>query len=588
MIRTVSLVALSATMLLGVASAQKVNKPFVWPAAWSDTPAKSAKRGGEVRQSQISDFKTYNPFTTAEAGSIPSIMTTGTAGLVTQDPRTDDFLPYMAESYKASADGKTYTFTLRQGMKFSNGNEITADDFITTMKIHMDEKVGSQARDGFIIKDKPVVFKKLGKYSLQVTFPERDVTAFAKLTIAPEDSKFWGPLYAKGGAEAVKQAWGLNTPAKNIISAGAWTLSGYRVGERASFVKNKYWGEWNRDSANQPLPYLNGQTYTIVKDTNADLAAFLAGQIDVGPVATADQLAQVKKAIDAGQLKATLLPNVSPNATSSWIVFNWNKSDSPEKQALFRDVSFRQAMSHLANRAAMVQLVFGGLGSEVYTSVYPIFNSFIPKDLKTYRYDPAAAAKLLADLGYSKKNSDGYLVNDKGDVLEFDLTTNAGNKQREQMAQIFADEAKKAGVKVNFKPIDFNNLVNALTATGDKRPFDAILLGLSGGDNIWPFGSNVVPCDGGLHFWNASGKCISPNETKIEQLYYQGLAETSAAKRKQIAAQMLRLESADQPVVYLAGTNYHVAYNNRLGGAYPKNLMNSYYGSRALPLTYIK
>ncbi|PYE54779.1 ABC transporter substrate-binding protein [Deinococcus yavapaiensis] len=587
--RAISVAALSATLLLGVASAQtKVTKPFVWPAAWSDTPAKSAKKGGVLRQSAISDFKTYNPFTTAEAGSIPSIEEVGTTGLVTQDPRTDDFIPYMAESYKASADGKVYTFTLRKGMKFSDGQEITADDFVTTFNITMDEKVGSQARDGFIINGKPVTMKKLGTYELQVTFPSKDVTAFAKLTLAPEPDHIWGKAYRSGGAEAVKKLYSLNTPAKELVTAGAWVLSGYRVGERASFVKNKYWGEWNKDSAGNALPYLDGQSFTIVKDTNADLAAFLAGQTDIAPISKADDLAQIKSAIDKGSLKANFYPNVGPNSTSSWIVFNWNKSDDPAKQALFRNEKFRQAMSQLANRAAMVKLVLGGLGSEVYTSVYPVFNSFIPKDLKTFKYDPAAAVKTLAGLGYTKKDSSGYLVNAKGDRVEFDLVTNAGNKEREQMMQIFADEAKKVGVKVNAKSIDFNNLVNALTASGDKRPFDAILLGLSGGDNIWPFGSNVVPCDGGLHFWNMSGKCLDTDEKKISDLYFQGLQESSTAKRRAIAADLLRTESTLQPVVYLIATNYHVAFNSRVGGAMPRNLWSSYYGSRLLPLTYIK
>lgn len=587
--RAISVAALSATLLLGVASAQtKVTKPFVWPAAWSDTPAKSAKKGGVLRQTNLSDFKTYNPFTTAEAGSIPSIMTVGTAGLVIQDPRTDDFIPYMAESYKASTDGKTYTFTLRKGMKFSDGEEITVDDYMTTYNIIMDEKVGSQSRDGFLVKGKPITFKKLGTYQLQVTFPERDVTAFAKLTLAPEPDHVWGKAYRSGGADAVKKMYGLGTTPKSVVTAGAWILTGYRPGERVTFAKNKYWGEWNKDSAGNSLPYLDGQTFAIVKDENADLAAFLAGQTDLVAANQAEDLAQIKSAIDKGTLKATLVPNVGPQSTSSWIVFNWNKSDDPAKQALFRNEKFRQAMSHVANRAAMVRIVLGGLGTEVYTSVYPVFARFVPKDLPTYKFNPAAATKLLAELGYTKKDASGFLVNAKGERLEFDLTTNAGNKVREQMMQIFADEARKIGVKVNAKPIDFNNLVNALTAAGDKRPFDAILLGLSGGDNIWPFGNNVVPCDGGLHFWNMSGKCLDPDEKKISDLYFQGLQETNLTKRRAIAADLLKIESKLQPVVYLAATNFHVAFNSRVGGAMPRNLWDSYYGSRVLPLTYIK
>ncbi|WP_027481334.1 ABC transporter substrate-binding protein [Deinococcus pimensis] len=563
--------------------------PFVWPAAWSADAPSAAKKGGELRLSTISDYKTMNPFTSAEAESIPGRLGTGT-GLFTQDPRNDDFIPYMADKDPVvSNNGKRFVVTIRQGMKFSDGQEITADDWVTTAKIHMDKAVGSNSYSSFYLNDKPIKVTKLGKYQLQFDFPQVSSSALSRLSYTPWPDHVFGKVYNSGGAAAIKQMWTLNTPVNQIVSPGMWNVDSYRAGERTVFEKNAYWGEWNKDSAGNALPYLDKMSMRIVSDVNAGIAAFIAGQLDQIGASTADQLAQIRRAVDGGNLKAEILANVSPQASSTWITFNWNKASDPFKQKIFRDVRFRRAMSHLADRDAMVKLVYGGLGSPSYFSLYPVFEkAWAPAGVPRYEYNLDAATKLLAEMGFKKKDKDGYLVDAQGRRLEFNLSTNAGNNQREGLMRLFADTAKKVGVKVNAQPIDFNVLVNQLTSTGADRPFDAILLGLSNGANIWPFGVNVVPCSGNLHSYNTSGKCLTSQEQLMSKLYDQGDQELNIARRKTIAGQLLKVESELQPVVYLASPNYHVVYNSRLGGAYPRNLMDAYYTSRTQALTFIK
>ncbi|RJF73457.1 ABC transporter substrate-binding protein [Deinococcus cavernae] len=565
--------------------------PFVYPQAWSADPAASAKRGGELRNWTLSDFKTLNPFTSKESGSLPTTWFAAGTGLFTQDPTNDKFIPDMAESMPVvSNGGKRFVVKIRQGMKFSDGQAITADDWVTTATLHKDDKVGSNSRDSFFVAEKPITVKKLDNYTLQFDFPSPSATAYVTMSYTPWPDHVFGKAYREGGAAAVTKMWGLSTPASQIVVPGAYTLDSYQAGQRAVIKRNERFGEWNVDAAGKPLPYLDKISFRVLENQNAALAAYLAGQLDVYGARGADDLAQIKKAIDAGSLKAELFPNVGPNSTSSWITFNWNKSGDPAKQKLFRDVRFRRAMSHIANRQAMIQLALGGLGSEVYYSVYPVFKSWISDSAPKYKYDLDAARKLLAEMGYTKKNSEGYLVDSKGKVLEFTLNTNSGNTVREQLGRIFADDAKKAGVKVNFVPINFNNLVDMLYEKGENRKFDAILLGLSGGDNIWPFGSNVVPCGGALHSYNnpTNGKCLTPQEQLMTKLFYQGDQEVDMNKRIAIGKKLLDAEAALQPVVYLAATNYHVTFNSRLGGEMPRNLWDAYYGSRNFIQTYIK
>lgn len=582
--------ALFLALALGAGSS--LAAPFVLPASWMAENPSQAKTGGEVRTYSLSDYKTLNPFTSSEADSLPTLM--ASVGLFTQDPSTDKFVPYMADAMPVvSNNNKRFVIKIRQGMKFSDGQAITADDFITTFKIHTDDKVGSNSYDSYFINGKPITLKKIDNYTLQFDFPQASASAYSRMGgLTPWPDHVFGPVYRSKGAEGIKAMWGIGANPSTIVSPGPWVISSYQAGQRAVLKKNTYFGEWVKDGAGKPLPYLDTMSIRLLKDLNAGLAAYLAGQIDIFGASKADDLAQIKRAIDGGNLKANLVPNVSPNSTSSWIVFNWNKSGDAAKQKIFRDVRFRQAMSHIANRQAMIQLALGGLGSEVYTGVYPVFKNYQFDSTPKYKYDLAAATKLLAQMGFSKKNAQGYLTNSAGQVLEFNLATNAGNTVREQLGRIFTDEAKKVGVKVNFTPIDFNNLVDQLQAKGANRPFDAILLGLSGGDNIWPYGSNVVPCGGNLHAFNvpADGKCLTPQESLMTKLYFQGDQTLDDDARRKIGEQLSKAEAQNQGFIYLVGTNYHVTYNSRLGGEYKRNLWDAYNGSRpyAQLTTYIK
>ena len=107
-----ALVLIGLLALAGAASAQT----FVWPQKWTVAKPQEAKRGGTLRAAVISDFRTFNPFITAEAGNVPSLISGG-RGLVTRDPTTGDWIPYMAEFFTLSPNKLEITFKIRRGMK---------------------------------------------------------------------------------------------------------------------------------------------------------------------------------------------------------------------------------------------------------------------------------------------------------------------------------------------------------------------------------------------------------------------------------------------------------------------------------------
>ncbi len=592
-------------VLLGVALAlftlglgqdmETIENPFVYPAEWS-ADAGAAQYGGQYQSSSISDFDSYNPFTSASSPDLPNNGMGGFVGLIRRDPYSlSEWIPYMAESFEVSEDNTVFTFNIRQGMTFSDGEAITADDWVTTARIHADPEVGSNSYSSFFIEDVPIVVEKVDDYTLTITFPQPDVGAYAVSAFTPWPDHVFGPVYEEGGAAAITEMWTLSDDLSTFVSPGPFMAESYVPGERATFVRNPNFGTWNVDAEGNQLPYLDGMAVTLVADINAALAAYLAGQLDSGPATTVDQIQQIQAAIDGGQLDATLLPNQSGQASSQWIIWNWNRADDPFKQELFRNQYFRQAMSHLADRDAMVQLVYGGLGAPIFTGVYPVLSDWINPDVPTYPYDPEAATQLLADIGFTERGSDGVLVNAEGQRLEFNLVTNAGNNQREQLAQIYADTAAEIGVQINFQPIAFEVLVEQLQATGDERGFDAILLGLTGGDIDWPFGVNVIPCGTNLHAFNIpeDGECLETQEITAERLYFQGRRELDLEARRQIGFELQNAWAEMQGFVYLAGPVYNPTWNNRVGGNYPTEILTSLlsdalFGPREAALTFIR
>nr|WP_246351125.1 ABC transporter substrate-binding protein [Deinobacterium chartae] len=569
--------------------------PYVYPANQSVSKPSEVKTGGVLRLVQLKDFDTYNPFTSQGRPSLPELTDVG--ALITADPYTSEYVPYLAESYTISKDKRTFTFKLRPELKWSDGEPITADDFVTTMKIHADEAVGSNLYSYMYDNGKPVVVKKIDNRTLSITFPRGVVDSLETISfINPYPDHVFGPVYRSRGAAGIKAMWNLDTDPSKLVTGGPFKVERYVKGERVVLTKNRYFGDWNKDSAGKPLPYLDGLQYTIIPDQNAELAQFLAGNTDLYTPTTRDQLAQVVAAEKAGKLKVNVLANVSTQASSDMMYFNWNKASDPWKQKLFRDVRFRRAMSQLVNKEAMVDLVLGGLGKPVYTSVYPLYDQWVAPGVDKYKFNPQAAAKTLADLGFKKKGPDGILVDGSGRKLEFTLITNSENTRRQQLAKIFADEAKKVGVSVKTSFIPFNQLLDITgPETGkEDRKFDVAISGIGGGGFIYPVGvASMLSCGGDLNNYNASTKCIAPWETQMYNLFLKGQSEFDIDKRKAIANQIQKLQAENLGNIYLVSQAQHYAWSDRVQGEFPKKIISpvwasTYFGPRNIAQTWIK
>jgi len=171
---------------------------------------KIGRYGGTLVSSNISDPRTFNQIVSQETSSTVPLSRLF-EGLVEVNYDTTEVEPALAESWTVSADGKTWTFKLRKGVKFHDGVEFTADDVDFTLRAIFTEGVQTSARDTLTIAGKPIKWRKVDKYTVEIK-TEQPFGPFLRVIGVPilPKHRLEGALKA-GGAEFNK-TWGVNTP----------------------------------------------------------------------------------------------------------------------------------------------------------------------------------------------------------------------------------------------------------------------------------------------------------------------------------------------------------------------------------------
>ena len=572
------------------AASMALAEPFVWPSDWTTAAPGEAQYGGNLRTYDIGNPRTFNPITSAEStSSRDQLMLTG-ASLLMLPPDSDEWIPYAAESFEISEDGTVMDLVLREGIKWSDGTDVTVQDYYFRYQAETDPDVGSNGYDSWFIEGEQIQMEITGDRSMRFTFPLPDRTAFPVVgSHIPAPDHILGEIYREGGAEALQGVWGLDVDVSETVWTSPFVPVSFTSDERLVYERNAYFGEWNVDEEGNPLPYLDSITYELVQDQDSALNLYLAGDLDMFAPRNLDDIGVINVAIQNGDIDAIVIENASPVASSQFIVFNWNYSSDPFKQDLFRNADFRRAMSHLVNREAIVELVYGGAASPMWSNVYQVLDYWVDPDVPKFEYDPEAAAELLAGIGFTQRNSDGFLVDAEGNELGFRIVTNAGNNQREQIMQIFTDAAREAGVNVQAQAIDFNLMVEQLTTVGEDRPFEAILIGLTGGSRDWPFGVNVIPCGTNLHMWNQdpSMECLVPQETLASNLYYQGRQTLDTEEAQQIGFELQRANATATTEIYTVSPSAHYSWTTSVRGEHPADFISDLVGAREMELTFM-
>jgi peptide/nickel transport system substrate-binding protein len=496
------------------------------------TQSATPKKGGHVVEGNISDIRTLNSMLSSDTAS-NQVIGLMFDGLLNQKKNGDLIGAIAQDVPKPSSDGLTYTFKLRDNLKWSDGQAITADDVKFTYQLAYDPQYKDFAspRRG-----------DLSKYIASIDTPDPK-------TVVVKTTQVFAPFLASHGLYGIlpKHVLG-NLDGKALNSAdfnsgptvvnGAFKFKSWDKGQQVTLERNdSYWGG---------APYLDQWIMKVLPDSVALTNQLKTGELDIGPV-------------DPGQfdnLKTTesVATTEFPVPTFTFYAYNLNPDTKAGK--LFADKAVRQALLFALNRQQIVDAVFFGHGSVANSVEPPTSWAYKAKPKVLYTFDKAKAESLLDGAGWAK-GADG--IRAKGGLkLKFDMITNAGNKQRESMLQVMQQSWKDVGVEATPSLIQFPQLVSQIV---NIRTFDMFLVGFN-----WSNDPDEAPL---YHSRNAVPGGFNGADFKndqVDSILDQALGTLDKAKRKQLYEQFQDIMSEEVPSPVVLFNSGIYGWNKRVQG----------------------
>lgn len=526
--------------------------------------------GGTVSIPINGDPRMFNPFSVTDLDSILTVNRLFGVRLFWRDPLDFSWIPFLAETVSLAENGRVLDISIRQGFRWSDGRPIGVSDVLFSAEAHLDPEVGSRDRALLTPGDRPVRFEQTGPHSFRVTFPESVANPYALVNFRI------GPRHALEGlhrAGVLRTAWGLGVEPSALVTSGPFILERFLPGDRVILGAHPGYRAAVRDSGGAPLPRVDRTVLRILPDPSARQAAFLAGAIDLWYPPDRDAVAATARAIATGGLQAQLVAGAGPTTTFEYLAFNWDHAD-PWLAQLFRRREFRLAVSHLLDRAAIVQLALGGLGRPARSALLPHSPLVSPEPLG-WEFDPQRALGLLAEIGFSR-GADGRLVDATGRQLDFEVRAAAGETLRIVTAQVLAEDAARIGARVRVAVIDRTTLLADMRPQpgSPHRPFDAALGGLTGVDLDVPTNPNLWEFHGRFRYWHTRLAQVEPFEVALDDLSRRIRTTVSAEVRRELVREFERIYALHIPLIPTVLRDFHVAHSNRLLGLAPAGRMS--------------
>ena len=453
----------------------------------------------------------------------------GGGGLIAFDWDKLDYRPALAAALPTvSADGKTYTFTLRSDINWSDGSPVTVDDFVFAW-----DNASKKENDfvGLDQLEEIASYRSPAPNTIEITLKDakpRDVALGTVDTIFPVPKKVWE-----------NKPW--NDPTANpeinnpSVVLGPFRVQEFKIAEQATFVPvDTYYA----GKARVPqVQILAGQQPTVAYES------LRSGRANWAPNVPPSQYQEAKSNPDLNVLEWT-----SANALYRALEFNLSRP-------VLSDRRVREALARAVNRQDVLDLAEQGLGIPQYSFVQPTNQKWANPNVEHYDFDLTKARQLLQDAGYQQQG--GQLVGRDGQPVKLQVVFPTSSAPRVKIATYLQQQYKELGIDVEVKGLDFN----AYTDTVQKqRDFDISLAGWGGGAidlDLWAkpllisTGQQNVP-----RFANS----------QVDQLFKEGGNELDDTKRKQIYDQIQQLVNADLPVHYLYAVNNFSPISKKVQG----------------------
>ncbi len=453
--------------------------------------------------------------------------------LMDYKPGTPDLEPSLAESFTVSPDGKTYTFKLRNGVKFSNGRTLTPADVKYSIERAIDPKTQGPGAGFFgAIEGFDDFSAGKTKELTGIETPDADTVVFK---LSRPDATFlhvlalnFASVVPKEAVEAAAGDFG-----KKPVGSGPFTLKDWVIGQKLVFERNP-------DYFIKGVPHINSFTVEIGQEPLVALMRLQKGEVDIaGDGVPPAKFLEVTKAPDAKEMIVD-----GQQLHTGYVTLN-------TKIKPFDDLKVRQAVNMAINKDRIVRII-NGRATPANQPLPPLMPGY-DTSYKGYAYDPAKAKALLAEAGYP----DGFST-----VL---YSTNTDPQPR--IAQAIQQDLAAIGVKAEIKSLAQSNVI-AAGGTPGEAPM------IWSGGMAWiadfPDPSNfygpILGCAGAVQGgWNWAWYCNEDLQKRA--IAADSMSDPAKAAERQDAWRQIFVDvMADAPWIPVFNERRIVARSKRMGG----------------------
>jgi peptide/nickel transport system substrate-binding protein len=468
----------------------------------------------------LADVDSINPFTGILAESYEIFQLQYSTLLSTSSA---DFTPDsgLAESWEASADGLTWTYTLRPDLLWSDGTPLTANDVVYTFERILNGRY-EQRNYGNYVRNITSVEATDDRTVVMTTREPSPIMERLAVYILPEH--VWSSVDAK----AVKSFANEPEPGQTLVGSGPFLVVERRTGQFIRMVAN--------DNYYKGRPNVDELVFRVYNNPDALGQALVKGEIDIATGLTADVFSTLEGqegiTTYAGSYSGfnELAFNMGAALTDGTPIGDGN----PHMQ----DQKVRLAISHAIDRQQMVDRILDGYGTPGSTIIPPLYST-LHTDPGTQGYDPALANQILDDAGYPM-GPDGVRIGPDGEPMKYRLFVRSDSDSSVKSGEYFKSYLAAIGIEADIKPVDENALFEII----GRGEFDMFEWGWV----VEPdpdYQLSTFTCgkrsyeDGGEIYADLSDSFFCDEE--YDALYAQQAVTTDQAARAEIVKQMQQI-----------------------------------------------
>lgn len=479
-------------------------------------------------------------------------------GLAQLNPQTLEFEPKLAESWDVSEDGLVMTFKLRDGVRFSDGKALTAEDVKFTFDWIRNPEVQAERARSYL--DKLESVEVVDPRTIRFTFNEPYFLNFETIALTSIMPKHF---YEKYSPTQYNESIGL------LMGSGQYMLpspTSWTPAEDVTLVRNpRYWGTPGT---------MDHIVFKQVQDEAAEQVMFRNGQLD-RLAATPDMFDQMKQ---DPQIQEMAYPLSYDSAFSGYTYLGWNQErlvNGQPQPTLFADPKVRRALTMMIDRQRLADELYRGYASVASGPFAPTSEQSNP-EIEPWPFDIDAAQELLAEVGWADRNGDGVLENEQGEPLRFTLLYSQGAAFTEQIVLAIQDSLTEGGVLVELEGVDWPVLIQRLEASN----FDVVTLGWSSSPESDPYQI--------FHSDNAKvggDNRIGYRSSRLDAAIEAARVEMDKEKRMKLWHDVHGILHEDQPYTFLLNRQALRFFNNRLKNveSSPLGLNYEYLNGGVLP-----